>query len=122
MKELPNDAQNNDRAAPKFYKTNHRNIYRYSEPHLSLDKYVASYRPKARVTFDTTDASKPSRDIIEHHTELLSLYIGRPTEDIRVENNSITIAEIEPNEDSNVINNRKPVEDRRGTNDDVPIM
>jgi hypothetical protein len=89
IKEQPNDAPNNARAALKFYKTTHREIYIYSEPHLSLDKYDASYRLKFRVTFDTTDASKPSGDIIDHRD------VGRQTEDIRVVKNNIAIGENE---------------------------
>jgi hypothetical protein len=106
-----------DRAAPKFYKTTQREIYRYSEPHLSLDKYDASYRPKLRVTFDITNENKPSGDIIDHRE------VGRPTEDVGVVKNNIAIDNSESNEKYiNVTNNREPTEDRRGTNDDVPIM
>jgi hypothetical protein len=82
-----------------------------------LDKYDASYRPKLRVTFDITNENKPSGDFIDHRD------VGRPTKDVIVVKNNIAIDKSEPNDEYiNVTNTREPTEDRRGTNDDVPIM
>jgi hypothetical protein len=83
MKEPLNDALENARTVLKFCNTHNSEIY--IEPHLSMAKFDAIYRPKVRETYDVIDEREPSKDIIDAKD------VRRPTDDLRVVNNNILI-------------------------------